>query len=129
MQQQIGRYTVRSQLGLGAMGVVYLAEDVLLNRQVATKTIVLGVDDPGEREFLRNRLLRDARAAAALSHPNIVSVYDVLEEGDTAYVVMEFVAGESLAGRLKNEPRPDPETIVHKLRQMACALDYTTPEV
>jgi serine/threonine protein kinase len=107
------------------MGVVYLAEDPLLNRQVAIKTIDLGVDDPGEREFLHNRLLRDARAAAALSHPNIVSVYDVLEEGDTAYVVMEYVAGESLAGRLKNGPRPDLETTVGMLRQMAAALDYT----
>jgi tetratricopeptide (TPR) repeat protein len=107
------------------MGVVYLAEDPRLNRQVAIKTIDLAVDDPGEREFLRHRLLRDARAAAALSHPNIVGVYDILEEGDTAYVVMEYVAGESLAERLKSGPRPDPETVVQMLRQMAGALDYT----
>ena len=66
MQPQIGRYTVLGQLGRGAMGVVYLAEDTLLNRQVAIKTIALGVDDPGEREFLRNRLLRDARATRTL---------------------------------------------------------------
>jgi serine/threonine protein kinase len=57
------------------MGVVYLAEDALLNRQVAIKTIALGVDDPGEREFLGNRLLRDARAAAGLSHPNIAGLH------------------------------------------------------
>ena len=107
MQQQIGRYTVRGQLGRGAMGVVYFAEDALLNRQVAIKTIALDVDDPAEREFLRNRLLRDARAAAVLSHPNIVGVYDVLEEGGSAYLVMEFVAGESLAERLKKGPGPD----------------------
>ena len=125
MQQQIGRYTVRSQLGRGAMGVVYLADDPLLNRQVAIKTIDLGVEDSGDREFLRNRLLRDARAAAVLSHPNIVSVFDVLQEADTACVVMEYVPGESLAGRLKKEPRPDTETTLRILRQMAGALDYT----
>src|SRR5580704_12842880 len=108
MQEQVGRYTVRGQLGRGAMGVVYLAEDTLLNRQVAIKTIDLAVEDAGEREFLRSRLLRDARAAAVLTHPNIVSVYDVLQEGDTACVVMEYVAGESLAGRLKSGPALDP---------------------
>jgi serine/threonine-protein kinase len=125
MQEQIGRYTVRNQLGRGAMGVVYLAEDTLLNRQVAIKTIDLGVEDPSEREFLRNRLLRDARAAAVLSHPNIVSVHDVLQAGDTACVVMEYVCGESLAARLRSGLRLEPEAIVRILRQMASALDYT----
>ena len=123
MNQQVGRYTVLSQLGRGGMGVVYLAEDPLLTRQVAIKTVDLGVDDPGDREFMRGRLLRDARAAAVLSHPNIVSVHDVLEEGPTAYLVMEYVAGESLAARLKNGT-PDAPTTLRILRQMASALDY-----
>ena len=84
MSQTFGRYTVVRQLGRGAMGVVYLASDPLLNRQVAVKTVDLAVDDPEEREFLRSRLLRDARAAAVLKHPNIVSVHDVFEDGGRA---------------------------------------------
>src|SRR5579872_4930449 len=104
MSQTFGRYTVVGQLGRGAMGVVYLASDPLLNRQVAIKTVDLGVDDPGEREFLRNRLLRDARAAAILKHPNIVGIHDVFEEDERAYVVMEYVEGDSLAARLKANP-------------------------
>ena len=125
MSQTFGRYTVVGQLGRGAMGVVYLASDPMLNRQVAVKTVDLGVDDPEEREFLRNRLLRDARAAAVLKHPNIVSVYDVFEDGGRAYVVMEYVEGDSLSARLKANPLPDAAMILKVLRQMADALDYT----
>src|SRR5208282_4571526 len=88
MSQTFGRYTVVGQLGRGAMGVVYLASDPMLNRQVAVKTVDLAVQEPEEREFLRNRLLRDARAAALLKHPNIVAIYDVFEDAGRAYVVM-----------------------------------------
>ena len=84
MLQQVGRYHVVKQLGKGAMGIVYLADDPLLSRQVAIKTIDLAVDDAASREFLRGRLLRDARAAASLTHPNIVGIYDVVVEGDQA---------------------------------------------
>ncbi|HEY1220131.1 MAG TPA: protein kinase [Bryobacteraceae bacterium] len=125
MSQMFGRYTVVGQLGRGAMGVVYLATDPVLNRQVAIKTVDLDVDDPKEREFLRGRLLRDARAAALLKHPNIVSVHDVFEDGDRAYVVMEYVEGDSLAAQLKVNPLPDAATILKVLGQMAEALDYT----
>ena len=125
MSQTFGRYTVTGQLGRGAMGVVYLASDPMLNRQVAVKTVNLGVDDPKEVEFLRERLLRDARAAAVLKHPNIVSVYDVFEDAGQAYVVMEYVEGESLAARLKADPLPGAAIILGVLRQMADALDYT----
>jgi serine/threonine-protein kinase len=97
----------------------------MLNRQVAVKTVDLGVDDPEEREFLRNSLLRDARAAAVLKHPNIVSVHDVFEDGERAYVVMEYVEGDSLSTRLKANSLPDAAIILKVLRQMADALDYT----
>jgi serine/threonine protein kinase len=125
MGQTFGRYTVSGQLGRGAMGVVYLASDPMLNRQVAVKTVDLGVEDPEEREFLRARLLRDARAAAVLKHPNIVSIYDVFEEGERAYLVMEYVEGESLAAQLKRNALPDYSTTLKVLRQIADALDYT----
>ena len=107
------------------MGVVYLASDPLLNRQVALKTVDLSVQEPEEREFLRTRLFRDARAAAVLKHPNIVAIYDVFEDADRAYVVMEYIEGDSLAARLKNNPLPDASGMLKVLRQMADALDYT----
>ena len=125
MSQTFGRYTVLGQLGRGAMGVVYLARDPMLNRQVAIKTVDLAVDDPQEREFLRSRLLRDAHAAAVLKHPNIVSIYDVFEDGGQAYVVMEYVEGESLSARLKANPLPGAGVLLQVVRQMADALDYT----
>ena len=125
MGETFGRYAVIGQLGRGAMGVVYLASDPMLNRQVAVKTVDLSVEEPEEREFLRNRLLRDARAAAVLKHPNIVGIYDVFEDGGRAYVVMEYIEGESLAARLKNNPLPDASAMLKVLSQMADALDYT----
>src|ERR1700684_4412099 len=121
MLQQVGRYKVLKQLGKGAMGEVYLADDPLLNRQVAIKTIDLGVEDASSREFLRARLLRDARAAASLSHPHIVGIYDVVVEGDCACVVMEYVAGEDLSAYLSRNPVADPQFTVHIIRAMAAA--------
>jgi tetratricopeptide (TPR) repeat protein/predicted Ser/Thr protein kinase len=125
MLQQVGRYNVLKQLGKGAMGVVYLADDPLLSRQVAIKTIDLAVDDAASREFLHGRLLRDARAAASLTHPNIVGIYDVVIEGDRACIVMEYVAGEDLATYLSRNPVPDSQFTVRVIRAMAAALDYT----
>jgi len=125
MSETFGRYTVIRQLGRGAMGVVYLASDPLLNRQVAVKTVDLSVSEPEEREFLRDRLLRDARAAAVLKHPNIVAIYDVFEDAGRAYVVMEYIEGDSLAQRLKTNPMPDASAMLKVLSQMADALDYT----
>jgi serine/threonine-protein kinase len=125
MQQQVGRYKILSQLGKGAMGVVYLADDPLLSRQAAIKTIDLAIEDAPRREFLRGRLLRDARAAASLSHPNIVGVYDVVQDGDCACIVMEYVDGENLASYLSRNPVADSQFTVHVIRAMAAALDYT----
>jgi tetratricopeptide (TPR) repeat protein len=125
MLPQIGRYKILNQLGKGAMGVVFLADDPLLNRQVAIKTIDLAIEDTTRREFLRSRLLRDARAAASLTHPNIVGIYDVVVEGDCACVVMEYIAGEDLAAYLTRNHVADPQFTVHVIRAMAAALDYT----
>lgn len=124
MDQQVGRYKIVGKLGKGAMGMVFLAEDPLLHRQVALKTIDLSVDDPSQRDFLHDRLLRDARAAAALSHPHIVGVFDVVEEGETAWLVMEYITGETLAQRMAAGP-VDPAFALHLLAEVAAALDYT----
>jgi len=125
MVEQVGRYKIKGQLGRGAMGVVYLADDPLLNRQAAIKTVDLSGGDPGQAEFLRTRLLRDARAAAGLSHPNIVGVFDVVEEGEAAYLVMEYIPGETLAAILARTPIPDAAFTLRVLSDMAAALDYT----
>jgi serine/threonine protein kinase/Tfp pilus assembly protein PilF len=125
MLPNVGRYRILRPLGRGAMGLVYLAEDPSLNRQVAIKMLDVAADSESDREFMHTRLLRDARAAAMLSHPNIVSVYDIVEDGSSVYMVMEYIEGESLASFLDHTPIPDPIFIVHVLRQGAAGLDYT----
>src|SRR6202046_4241347 len=95
--QRIGRYIVTGELGRGAMGIVYEAVDPLIGRKVAVKVIHLqGFTDAGEARFLRDRLFREARSAGALSHQNIVVVFDVGQEGDLAFIAMERVEGVSL---------------------------------
>jgi tetratricopeptide (TPR) repeat protein len=123
--EQIGRYKIVSTLGRGAMGVVYLADDPLLHRQVAVKTIDLAIDDPSRREFLRGRLLRDARAAAALQHPNIVGIFDVVADGDISAIIMEYVSGENLSSYLARNVTADAAFTLRIITAMASALDYT----
>ena len=107
------------------MGVVYRAEDPAIGRTVAVKTIRLGdFSDATERERLRERLFREARSAGALSHPNIVTIYDIAEENDTAYVFMEFVDGQALEQMLVSGAPLDKQLILNVLRQTAAALDY-----
>jgi len=123
--EQIGRYRVTGELGRGAMGVVYRAEDPAIGRTVAIKTIRLGeLSAPSERERLRERLLREARSAGILSHPGIVTIYDVKEEGDTAYVFMEYVDGQTLERMLRGDAPIEGDKILDVLRQTATALDY-----
>jgi serine/threonine protein kinase len=99
----IGPYIVRGELGRGGMGVVYLADDTRLSRRVALKAIApeLGAD-PGRRARLRH----EARAAAAISHPGIATVYALEEIGDSLYLAYEFVPGEPLRALLESGPLP-----------------------
>jgi serine/threonine protein kinase/tetratricopeptide (TPR) repeat protein len=94
----VGPYRVIRQLGAGGMGVVWLAEDPRLNRKVALKT-VKGSD--AETTEGRQRLMREARAAAALNHPHIATVHDVLDVDGKVIVVFEYVEGETLSARLQ----------------------------
>jgi serine/threonine-protein kinase len=100
----IGRYEIVKEIGRGAMGVVYLASDPHLQRQVAVKTYHLpeGISEDLSKEF-RERFLREARAAASLSHPGIVTIHDAGQDPATGrpFIAMEFVPGESLGQRLK----------------------------
>ena len=125
MVEQVGRYKIEKELGRGGMGVVYLAEDPLLGRKVAIKTIHFEITDANQREFLRTQLLRDARASAGLSHPNVVNVHDIIESGDTTYLVMEYIPGETLSARMQRPPAPDTAWLLRVLRDIAAALDYT----
>src|SRR6476646_2131340 len=102
---RIGRYKIVRELGRGAMGVVYHAIDPNIGRPVAIKTIHLGVGrKPEEQERLRERLFREARSAGILSHPGIVTIYDVEQHGDVAYIAMEFVDGPTLEHLLSEAP-------------------------
>jgi serine/threonine-protein kinase len=98
--QRIGRYKILGELGRGAMGVVYKAEDPNLDRVVALKTIVIEADAEGRKEYER-RFFLEAKAAGKLNHPNIVTVYDFGEEEGVAYLAMELVEGNDLRMRLK----------------------------
>ncbi len=122
---QVGRYQILEELGRGAMGVVYKALDPAIGRTVAIKTIRLSdLSNPDERQRVQERLLREAQSAGVLSHPNIVTIYDVLEKEDYAYIFMEYVNGSSLERMLRKQALPESSALLHFLRQVAEALDY-----
>jgi len=115
-----GRYQVVERLGAGGMGVVYRAEDTWLGRTVAIK--VLRPELAADADFLR-RFRREAKAAACLSHPNIVSLFDVGQDGDLHYLVMEYVPGHTLEQRLDRGPLP-PGEAVRVASLVAAALEH-----
>ncbi len=122
---QIGRYRILDELGRGATGVVYRAQDPAIGRIIAIKTIRLtDISDAAERERLRERLFREAQSAGILSHPNIVTIYDIAEENGLAYIFMECVDGPSLEKVLNNPQALDRNALFSILRQTATALDY-----
>jgi eukaryotic-like serine/threonine-protein kinase len=94
----IGRYEIVAEIGRGGMGVVYQARDPKIDRLVAIKTISLLGQEPDEEQDYRQRFAQEAQAAGRLSHPGIVTIFDVGEEPENRepYIVMEYVAGESL---------------------------------
>jgi serine/threonine protein kinase/tetratricopeptide (TPR) repeat protein len=117
--QTLGHYRIESQLGAGGMGVVYRAYDTKLERMVAIKLVgERASDEPTAHE----RLLREARTASALNHPNVCTIHEVGEAEGQVYLVMELVQGRPLAGLL-SEPRV-PETIVRYGIQIAEALEH-----
>ena len=100
--RQIGRYLIEAELGRGAMGVVYRAQDPVLTRKVAIKTILLS-SDPEERAEYETRFATEAKAAGGMSHPNIITIYDLGREGDLAYMAMELLEGRELRQILDTE--------------------------
>ena len=115
---RVGPYDVVSAIGAGGMGEVFLARDTRLRRQVVLKTLL---GDESYSAEARRRLLHEARAAATLNHPNIASVYDILEIDDQAIIVMEYVPGESLVAKVRRGGLP-PVEVVDLAMQLADAL-------
>jgi serine/threonine-protein kinase len=105
--KQLGRYNLAAELGRGAMGVVYRAEDPLLNRTVAIKTIIL-MDDPAARAEYEARFFQEAKAAGGLNHPNLITIHDVGREGDVAYMAMELLEGTELRELMARGRQPLP---------------------
>lgn len=134
-----GKYRIEKVIGQGGFGMTYLGEQVNLGRKVAIKefymkeycnrdegnskiyTLSQGSSELVER--FRVKFVKEARSLARLRHPNIVSIIDIFEENDTAYYVMEFHAGGSLAEKVKNAPLPEADAVKY-IRQIAFALEY-----
>ena len=122
---RLGRYQLERELGHGAMGTVYLAEDPAIGRQVAIKTLPLqDCYGDGEQEQVAKRFLQEAEAVGRLSHPNIVSIHDVGQEHDLAYLTMDYVAGKSLDAWSDSTSLLPVWEVLEIAAQVADALDY-----
>src|SRR5438876_2569469 len=97
---RLGRYEIRSQIGVGGMGEVYLAKDTALERTVALK--ILPADVASDQERMR-RFVQEAKAAAALNHPNIAHIYDIGEADGTNFMTMEFIDGDTLGAKIHRD--------------------------
>ena len=122
--QTLGRYQLERVLGKGAMGIVYEALDPKLHRKVAIKTILISQLDEETAKDFSMRFVREAHAVARLNHPNIVQVYDFGEEGDVAYLVMEFIRGNELKSTLTTGQLFDRKECVRIMCELLDALDF-----
>jgi predicted Ser/Thr protein kinase/tetratricopeptide (TPR) repeat protein len=124
-EKKIGRYEIEKTLGRGAMGVVYLARDPIIDRLVALKTLRVDLDADHAEEF-RERFVREARAAGRLNHPGIVTVHDVGEDPETGlmYIAMEHVEGRDLKQILAAGQALRASEIARIVADVAVALDY-----
>ena len=114
------RYKILDHLGTGGMATVWLGYDTILDRKVAIKTFKIDANDEGAVK----RFNREAKAVTSLSHPNIVSIYDVENEGDFYYLILEYVEGMTLKDYMIKNPRIPIETIVHIAKQIAAGLSH-----
>lgn len=112
------QYQILEKLGAGGMGEVYKARDTRLNRFVALKVLSAEMSGDAER---RRRFIHEAQAASALNHPNIITIYDIITDGDTQYMVIEYVVGKTLLELIPPEGLRIPQTIQYAF-QMADAL-------
>jgi len=121
----LGRYEIIKQLGKGAMGIVYLGQDPRINRTTAIKTFRFSDDfEPEEAEKLKERFFREAESAGTLSHPNIVTIYDAGDEGDLAYIAMEYLEGENFQKYTKKRHLLPMRKVIDYVADIAEGLDY-----
>lgn len=124
MIKNLGRYEIIKELGRGAMGVVYEANDPLIDRLVAIKTINLRDLKPDEKEEYEARFYQEAKAAGRLNHPNIVTIHDLGESSGMAYIAMELLRGNELQNLLKDARRLPLEETLNIVIQVAVGLAY-----
>jgi serine/threonine-protein kinase len=117
--EQIGRYLIRSAIGKGGMGEVFLAEDIELERLVALK--VLPDDLANDPERMR-RFVQEAKSASALNHPNIITIYEIGKTDTTNFIATEYIEGETLYSRLRNE-QMNLKSVLDVATQVTSALD------
>lgn len=103
-----GKYRIISEIGRGGMGIVYKAQDTKLDRPVALKFLPSGLIQKREA---KERFIREARAEAALSHPHICTIYEIIEDEDQVFIVMEYIEGESLKDRITKKPIPQDDAV------------------
>jgi len=120
----LGRYRIERELGQGAMGTVYLGVDPKINRQVAIKTLDYQQIDTDQLPEVKERFFREAEAAGRLNHPGIVTIYDVGEESDLAYLAMELLDGKDLSHACHSDKLLPLPRVIEILHQVALALDY-----
>jgi eukaryotic-like serine/threonine-protein kinase len=121
----LGRYQIDSEIGRGAMGTVYLGHDPRISRTVAIKTLSLSEEFESEQlEEIKSRFFREAEAAGRLNHPNIVTIYDIGEDQDLAYIAMDYLKGKDLSTYCKKDNRLPDDEVLNVIAQVARALDY-----
>ncbi|MGE5839767.1 MAG: protein kinase domain-containing protein [Deltaproteobacteria bacterium] len=121
----VGRYEVVSELGQGAMGIVYKAKDPKINRFLAIKTIRFSDEfEPDKIREIKDRFMREAEIAGKLAHPSIVAIYDVGEDYDLTYMAMEYLEGESLQKYCRKGFLLPLRKVLYVVSEVALALDY-----
>jgi eukaryotic-like serine/threonine-protein kinase len=121
----LGRFQIEKELGKGAMGIVYLGKDPKINRVVAIKTMNLSQEfEDDELDEVKERFFREAETAGRLTHPNIVTIYDVGDEHDLAYIAMEFLDGHDLMRYTKPDKLLPVKTVIQLVILAADALNY-----
>lgn len=122
---RLGKYSILGELGRGAMGIVYLGEDPYIGRKVALKTIRFdSFTQPSDQEMAQERFMREARSAGNLSHPHIVTIYEVGEDNGVTFIAMEYIEGQSLEDLIVSGKRFSLEEITDLVAQIGDALDF-----
>jgi len=121
----LGRYIIEEILGRGAMATVYLGRDPKINRKVAIKTIALAEEfSDDDLEAAKSQFIREAESAGRLNHPNIITIYDTGEDGNVAYLAMEYFCGKALNTHTQPDNLLPPEWVIELTARAADALHY-----